>query len=77
MAGFAMAAPAETDDRHSGSLRRYGPVNAVLDHEAVSGGNIEPLGGEQKEVGSRLPAFDHRGAEHVRVEELPQTRDFQ
>ena len=66
-----MAASTETDDRDASSLRSHRPVNAVLDHEAVTGGNIEPLGSEQKQVGSRFSAFDHGSAEHVRIEEWP------
>ena len=77
MAGLAMAAPAETDNRHAGSLRGRRAVNAILDHVAVTGGNIEPLGSEQKQVGNRFSAFDHGRAEHMRIKELPKARDLQ
>jgi hypothetical protein len=37
MTNLAMAAAAETDYLHPGSLRSHNPVNAVFHHERVSG----------------------------------------
>ena len=72
MVGGAMTATAKPDDRHAGRDCSRHTDRAVFNDDAMLARRIELPGCEQEEIGRRLPPFDLRGAEDVRIEERQQ-----
>jgi hypothetical protein len=72
VASPAMATAAEAHNFHSSSQRSGDPMNTIFDHEAFSWWDAEFPSRKEQEIGSGFSASDHRGAEHMGIEELPE-----
>ena len=69
-----MRAAGEGEDAHARFLGRGDAGRAVLDHRAVFGRHAHLARHMQEEVGRRLAARHHRGAEDMRLEEAREGR---
>ena len=72
-----MASAAEADRRHAGGDGGIDPCRAVLDNQTVLRRGREPLRSIKEQIGRRLAARDHRGAEQVFAETREEAGDLQ
>ena len=72
-----MRGGAQSDRRHSCRDRRRDAAGAILDDQAGSWIDPEFLGREQEDVGMRLAAPDHVGAEYIGAETVREAEDRQ
>ena len=68
MALANMTGGAQADRRHPCRDRRFNSARAVLDHETRIRVDAQFFGGKQENIGMRLAARDHVGAEDVAAE---------